>query len=60
MNNPKRDNLIYREKMKGLTYFELGKKYTLHPNTIYNIVKKLKMDKLLKTLQKNQHDKKNK
>lgn len=34
---------ITKEKMAGATYYELAKKYNLHPNRIFVIVKNTKL-----------------
>lgn len=34
---------ITKEKLAGATYYELAKKYNLHPNRIFTIVKNTKL-----------------
>lgn len=34
---------ITKEKLAGATYFDLAKKYNMHPNRIYQIVKNTKL-----------------
>jgi Mor family transcriptional regulator len=42
LERKERNLKILKEKTEGATYYELAKKYKLHPNRIYQIVKNTK------------------